>query len=79
MSAVLTDAVTDPPGIEELTCPACFSEDLEPVFDGETTNFLCHGCWRCWRIELGWAQRVNPLRCNGCQHRAECLSRVAFG
>ena len=56
-------------------CPACGTEDLETVSDGENTNFLCRTCWACWHVELGWVQRVDPRSCP-CGHREECLARL---
>lgn len=44
-------------------CPACGSEDLVTVSDAEDTNFRCSGCGRCWHVELGWVQQVDPHTC----------------
>lgn len=58
-------------------CPACTSAALEPVTDGETVNFACSECGRCWRVELGWVQRVDPSRCRGCTTPLRCAGRYA--
>jgi hypothetical protein len=56
-------------------CPDCRSEHLYTVSDGEYTNFLCRACNKCWHAELGWARRVDPSTCPGCEWRGTCLSR----
>lgn len=55
-------------------CPACGSDALAPVTerDGETVNFLCGSCDRCWHVELGHVHRVDPASCSGCPERARC-------
>lgn len=58
-------------------CPTCGSDELEAVWDGEWTNFLCHECWSCWHVQLGWIHRVDIATCPGCMHRPECLAQRA--
>jgi len=57
-------------------CPACGAGGLEAVSDGETVNFWCRACGRCWHLTMGRAVRVDPLSCPGCPHREECLARA---
>ena len=57
-------------------CPRCRALTLAPVTDGETVNFLCETCARCWHVELNWVRRVDPLACPGCRAHARC--RAAF-
>ena len=56
-------------------CPGCGAGMLYTVCDGETTNFLCRSCSRCWHAELGWVRRVDPTTCPGCEWRSTCRSR----
>jgi len=56
-------------------CPGCASTSIYSVFDGETTNFLCRSCSRCWHITMGWAMHVDPATCPGCEWRSTCTSR----
>ncbi len=60
-------------------CPACGSGALAPVTerDGETVNFLCGACDRCWHVELGHVHRVDPASCSGCPARARCGAAYA--
>lgn len=58
-------------------CPGCGAEPLYTVYDGESTNFLCRSCSRCWHAELGWVRQVDPATCPGCEWRSTCLSRFA--
>jgi len=58
-------------------CPTCGNGRLAAVSDGEQTNFLCHGCGSCWRVELGWTDRVNPENCPGCASRTVCEDPLA--
>jgi hypothetical protein len=60
-------------------CPGCGSERLEAVIDveGESVNFLCADCGRCWHVELGYVQRVDPASCGGCPHHPECAEVFA--
>jgi len=55
-------------------CPGCGSRELQPVVedDGETVNFFCESCHRCWHVELGHVHRVDPTSCTGCPERARC-------
>ena len=55
-------------------CPACRSEQLEPVVENErqTVHFLCRDCSRCWHVELGYVHRMVPATCFGCPERARC-------
>lgn len=56
-------------------CLGCAGEHLYTVFDGESTNFLCRSCNRCWSVGMGWVHRVDPLTCPGCEWRSACESR----
>ena len=55
-------------------CVVCGSDALEPVAEtgGSEVHFLCRDCGRCWRVELGYVQRMAPNACAGCPHLAEC-------
>jgi formate dehydrogenase maturation protein FdhE len=57
------------------TCPACGSGQLEPVvdFDEAGVRFLCSACARCWHVELGYVQRVQPEACRGCPQPERCM------
>ena len=55
-------------------CLECGGRNLQPVSDGEVTNFLCGQCKICWHFELDWVRRVNPATCPGCNSRDVCLS-----
>ena len=57
----------------EFACPRCANDVLEAVSDGTQTNFLCHDCWTCWDVELGYMAPVPVLTCPGCRYKAECL------
>jgi hypothetical protein len=66
----------EPAGVGALTrCPVCAGA-LAAVSDGDTTNFLCRRCGRCWHVELGRVSRVDPASCPGCPHEAECRARA---
>ena len=56
-------------------CPGCGAGMLYTVSDGQTTNFLCRICSRCWHVELGGVRRVEPATCPGCEWRGTCQSR----
>lgn len=58
-------------------CPACGSADLRTVVDGESANFSCGSCHRCWHVELNWVMRVDPSTCAGCPTPVECAERFA--
>jgi hypothetical protein len=58
---VSTSMLPGPP----TTCPECGETALEAVSDGWSTNFLCQGCGRCWRCELGYISQVDPTTCPG--------------
>lgn len=55
-------------------CPECGSGDLRPIVedDGETVNFFCESCHRCWHVELGYVHRVDPTSCSGCREHPRC-------
>jgi hypothetical protein len=57
-------------------CPACRSWQLRAVVDAEAArvHFLCGSCNRCWRVELGYARRVHPDRCDGCPQPQVCAA-----
>ncbi|MFI5042614.1 MAG: hypothetical protein ACHQNA_12335 [Acidimicrobiales bacterium] len=57
----------------EFACPRCGNDTLEAVSDGTQTNFLCHECWTCWHIELGYMAPVPVLTCPGCAYKQECM------
>jgi hypothetical protein len=59
----------------EMACPRCGNDVLEAVTDGIDTNFLCHGCWTCWHVELGRVTPVPVPTCPGCPYKQECLRR----
>lgn len=56
-------------------CPACRSTDLRTVIDGESANFSCGDCYRCWHVELNWVIRVDPTTCAGCRTFVQCAER----
>ena len=60
-------------------CPGCGSWQLQPVVvaDASRVHFLCGSCSRCWRVELGYVQRVNPERCDGCLQPEHCAAAYA--
>jgi len=58
-------------------CLHCGRVELDPVFDGELTNYFCPVCGRCWHFEPGFAVPVHPETCPGC--RLELLCRERFG
>jgi hypothetical protein len=60
-------------------CPKCGSGRLEPIvdFDREGVRFLCGGCDRCWHVELGYVQRVQPGTCHGCPQHEQCMQVYA--
>ena len=60
-------------------CPGCGSPILEPVVEvgGDDVRFLCGECDRCWRVELGFVQRVDPGTCAGCPARSRCTAAYA--
>jgi hypothetical protein len=61
----------------QFACPRCHNGILEAVTDGAETNFLCHRCWTCWHVELGYMAPVPVPTCPGCPYRPECLRRHA--
>lgn len=61
-----------PPGRPLRDCPECGSTKLEAVFDGETVNWFCHDCIRCWHVELGHVSRVAYETCPGCLYQERC-------
>lgn len=69
-------ATAHPSGLGALvTCPECGSDDLVAVMPDGEIAFFCEECHRCWHVELGYVQRVDPTTCPGCAHRRECLER----
>ena len=60
---------------DQFACPRCDNGILVAVTDGSETNFLCHGCWTCWHVELGYMAPVPVQTCPGCPYRPECLRR----
>ena len=61
------------------TCPGCGSWQLQPVVaaDAARLHLLCGSCSRCWRVELGYVQRVHPDRCDGCPQPQQCSAAYA--
>ncbi|HET7722346.1 MAG TPA: hypothetical protein VFK43_20440 [Acidimicrobiales bacterium] len=59
-----------PPG-----CLNCGPVELQPVFDGEITNFYCDLCGACWHFELGFAIPIHPETCPGCALELQCRER----
>lgn len=59
----------------EFACPRCGNDELEAVSDGTQTNLLCHVCWTCWHLELGYIAPVPVLTCPGCPYQPECVRR----
>lgn len=53
-------------------CPNCGNGHLEPVRQGDATNFLCRSCRSCWHGEAEWVARVDPRTCDGCPMRDIC-------
>jgi hypothetical protein len=55
-------------------CPTCGAIALEAVVEADTddVHFLCRNCSRCWRVELGYVQRMAPDACHGCPHYEQC-------
>lgn len=58
-------------------CPVCGGGDLDAVSDGESVNFRCRRCDRCWHVELNRVTRVDPDTCGGCPRRDGCRARFA--
>lgn len=56
-------------------CPACHSRELEPVADGESVNFFCNECARCWHLELNRVVRIDPSTCARCEHLLACAQQ----
>ena len=58
------------------SCPTCGAAALSPVVvaDAARVHFRCSECSRCWRVELGYVQRVHPDRCDGCPSPQQCAS-----
>jgi len=63
----------------QLACPRCGNDVLEAVSDGTQTNFLCHTCWTCWHVELGYMAPVPVPTCPGCAYQSECFRRRGAG
>ena len=59
-----------PPG-----CLKCGPVELQPVFDGELTNFYCDLCGSCWHFEFGFVVPVHSETCPGCQLELVCRER----
>ena len=55
-------------------CPGCGAVTLTAVSDGESTNFFCGTCEKCWRLELGWVSRIEPRTCPGCYLSSRCAA-----
>ena len=58
-------------------CPACGSDALRSVSDGDLANMVCTGCMTCWHTELGALYRIPPETCPGCEIAEVC--RAAHG
>lgn len=62
------------------TCPGCGRVgELKITVAGDLVNFVCPACRTCWHPQLGWAHRVNPAECPGCEYRALCTSEPTEG
>jgi hypothetical protein len=57
----------DGPTFPVEACPACASDALVAVSDGEMTNFVCTTCFACWHVGLGQIYRLPSSTCPGCQ------------
>lgn len=77
MASTLTVTPPSPTGTRRILdrCPGCAGEHLYTVFNGQSTNFLCRLCNRCWSVNLVSVRRVHPLTCPGCEWRPACASR----
>jgi nitroimidazol reductase NimA-like FMN-containing flavoprotein (pyridoxamine 5'-phosphate oxidase superfamily) len=53
-------------------CPACGSDALQAVCDGELTNTVCTTCMACWHTELGDVYRIPWETCPGCEIAELC-------
>ena len=58
------------------TCPSCENPSLHLVSTGQTVNFACAACGRCWHVELGWVHEVDPAQCPSCRTRGSCSGAV---
>lgn len=56
-------------------CPACAGEHIYSVDDGESTNWLCRSCNRCWHVAQGRIHVVDRHTCPGCEWHHLCTSR----
>jgi hypothetical protein len=46
-------------------CPGCAAGGLRATGIGDRVIFRCPGCGSGWRVELGYAARVDPGRDRG--------------
>jgi len=58
-------------------CPACGSQEMLPVSDGATRNYICNTCAACWRLEGTELRRVRPETCPGCLLKPMCTAAAA--
>ena len=58
-------------------CPACGSDALRAVHDGQLTNVLCTTCLACWHTELGVVYRIASATCLGCEFLDLCMAAHA--
>lgn len=54
-------------GLPLAACPACASDALVAVSDGELTNFVCTTCFACWHVSLGAVYQLPVASCPGCR------------
>jgi hypothetical protein len=57
-------------------CPACGSWHIVSVVVGDARRRFCTTCESCWDVHGDHARRVEPLRCAGCGHEAQCYERL---
>jgi uncharacterized protein len=70
----------DGPAFPIDACPACASDALVAVSDGEMTNFVCTTCFACWHVGMGQIYRLPPDTCPGCKLADLCrAARDAAG
>jgi len=58
-------------------CPACGSDALRPVWDGDMANIVCTSCLCCWHSELGGLYQIPWATCPGCEIADVCRAAHA--
>lgn len=56
----LPDANTETRPGSLRACPDCRASRTVTIRDVDMVAFLCENCGACWRIELGYVQRLKP-------------------